>query len=838
MIKLQVACLIALIFIMILYFFADRKVTASGKVFSASLWVTACSLTFDIATVYTVNHLSQVNPTVNWLLHMLFFISIVLEVFIIFLYISTLIYTDINYKSIEFRLSMLPLVAGCILMLFMPLDYMETENGNYSHGSAVFVAYSIIVFYLFLIAVGLFLHHKKIERRKLKTISLALVFAVAFTLVQLIFPTALTSGFGLLLINLSIFLTVESPDVHLANELKVEKERADNANAAKSLFLANMSHEIRTPINTILGMDEMILRESRDLTVRDYASDIKASANSLLSIINDILDSSKIESGKMEINPVEYELSSLLNDIFNMIQPKAQEKGLDFETVVNPKLPSRLFGDDVRIRQVLLNLLTNAVKYTESGIVTFQVDGTLHDGFITFRFSVKDTGHGIKQEDIKKLFSAFDRIEENRNRNIEGTGLGIYISSRLLHLMGSKLNVESVYGLGSNFYFDLEQVIIDSEKIGNFRASMRQNVEEYSYSTIFTAPNAKVLVVDDNIMNLRVFSALLKNTKIFVQEASSGEEGLNYLADNHYDIIFLDHMMPVMDGIETFNIFKTLTDSPSINSPVVMLTANAVAGAKEEYLKKGFTAFLSKPVNPGRLESTIKALLPPSLIESGTVSTVKVDAEVPEDTDELSRYPQIEGFDMNIARHLLPTPELAEETIKNFYIGIRHEIDTLSEFFDKIEEEGVMREYQTKVHSMKSSCATMGNMTLSSLSKLLEFAAKDHDLDRIKVLHPILIQELEKTEALLSPIYGTVQDEKLDIEDPAVVMSLLEMLKFSAFSGDIDSCDEYMEQINKYRFEFPLSELINDLSVCVMELQKDKTIELADQALQQLIGGR
>ncbi len=824
---------------MILYFFADRKKTFSGSVFSVSLFTTAFCLCFDITTVYTVNHLDTVNPSVNWICHMIFFISLAGEVYLIFVYIYSFLHPKMRLNSAEMKVATIPLIVCCGAAFFLPIDYAETASGNYSTGPAVSAVFTSVSFYLLLIAAGIIRNHKKVEKRIVRTISIALIFAVSFTLIQFIFPSALTSGFGLLLINLSFFLTVESPDIHLANELKIQKERADSANAAKSLFLANMSHEIRTPINSILGMNEMILRESRDLAVRDYAGDIKTATNNLLSIINDILDSSKIESGKLEINPVEYELSSLLNDLYNMIQPKAQEKGLDFETIVNPKLPSRLFGDDVRIRQVLLNLLTNAVKYTDSGIVTFQVDGKMHDGFVTFRFSVKDTGHGIKQEDINKLFSAFERVEENRNRYVEGTGLGIFISSRLLNLMDSKLNVESVYGLGSNFYFDLEQVIIDPEKIGNFRANIKQSVEEYSYSTVFTAPKAKVLVVDDNVMNLHVFSALLKNTKIFVQEASSGEEGLNYLASNYYDIIFLDYMMPVMDGIETFNIFKTLTSSPSINSPVVMLTANAVAGAKEEYLKKGFTAFLSKPVNPGRLESTIKALLPPSLIENGTTSTVKAAEEIPiPEEDETGGYPEVEGFDMDIARLHLPTAELAEDTLKNFFKGINNDIKTLSEFFDKIEEDGVLREYQTKVHSMKSTCATMGNMTISSLAKLLEFAAKGGNMDRIQKLHPILIQELEKCKDVMQPIFGTSEEEKEEVSDPAVIMSLLEMLKFSAFSEDIDACDQYMEQLQKYHFDFPVSELVEELATNVMELQKDKIIQTSDQILQQLIGGR
>lgn len=413
-----------------------------------------------------------------------------------------------------------------------------------------------------------------------------------------------------------IFLLVISVISTMQDILRIEKEKqqAVLSSAAKAKFLANMSHEIRTPINAVLGMDTMILRETKEPKTKEYAQDIQSAGQTLLGLINDILDMSKIESGKMKIVPAEYDLSSMIHDIANMISIKAKDKGLDFEVQVNQELPSRMYGDEIRIRQVLINILNNAVKYTEKGGVTFKVDGTVEEGHVLLHFSVKDTGIGIKEEDLSKLFVEFERIEEDRNRNIEGTGLGMNITSQLLEMMGSHIQVNSVYGEGSEFFFDLDQKIMNPEPIGNLEERIRQQTRENVYHVAFMAPDAHVLVVDDNAMNRKVFRGLLRKTRVQVDEAESGAQCLEMVSTNHYDLIFLDHMMPDMDGIETLQVMRSMQDYPCKGTPVIALTANAIAGAKEMYLAAGFDDFLSKPIIPDKLENMIRRKLPEELM--------------------------------------------------------------------------------------------------------------------------------------------------------------------------------------------------------------------------------
>ena len=543
----------------------------------------------------------------------------------------------------------------------------------------------------------------------------------------------------------------EQKQAYEAQVLKFEKESADAANRAKSEFLAQMSHEIRTPINAVIGMDEMILRQTEDPDIKEYALDIKSASKTLLSLVNGVLDFSKIESGKMEIVPVNYSTENLINDLVNMISDRAEKKGLVLDLEIDENLPRGLFGDDVRLKQVIINLLTNAVKYTKQGAVTLTMKrGELKDDKCSLYVSVKDTGIGIKEEDKERMFQSFQRLDERRNRNIEGTGLGMPIVQGILNMMGSSIDVRSEYGVGSEFSFSVEQGLVDATPIGEYHTHHVEAQEEAKRESLHVL-KADILVVDDNEMNLKVAKGLLKRINVAPDLAGGGREAVEMIGNKHYDIVLMDHMMPVMDGIEALKLIKerNLIDD---STKVIALTANAIAGAKEMYLAEGFNDYLSKPIVPEMLDDMIAKYLPSENYRYGDLME---KTEAPSDESEMLSKLRSNGFNVDAALTYCMNDE---EFLKELLVSFIDSEDEKTEAISSNYKERNWDDYSTYVHALKSSSRTIGADKLSDMAWTQENASKVRDEAVVDGGYENMMSEYRRIVKILKSILGENED--------------------------------------------------------------------------------
>lgn len=530
---------------------------------------------------------------------------------------------------------------------------------------------------------------------------------------------------------------------------------ARKANKSKSEFLSQMSHEIRTPINAIIGMNEMILRESEDEQILEYAVNASNSARALLAIVNDILDISKIEAGKMELVAEEYEITSLIVDSYNMILSRAQEKGLRLTVQCEETLPTRLVGDMVRVRQILINLLTNAVKYTDRGEVMIRLSGVCTGENHRLCLQVEDTGIGMTQENVEHLFRKFERFDLGRNRSIEGTGLGLAITKKLVDMMQGSIDVKSCYGKGTVFTVELPQEISDDTPIGTFNIHQKQQSKRKEHSRRqFVAEQAHILVVDDVEMNLKVFQNLLKYNKVQVDLASGGRQCLNLVREKHYDLIFMDHMMPDLDGIETYHFMCRMTDNLNLHTPVVMLTANALSGMREMYLKEGFCDYLSKPIDHVQLENMLLRYLPENLIqytdEEGEKVTEVVQNEM-QGKEDIAKGGGLEaltqwepGLDVEKALGFCGgSEEFYLELLRDF--ANDNKLQKLIELYEKKD----WKNYTVVIHALKGVSRTLGFSELGDMAEMLQKAA---EVENESILQENHSQMLEKYRHVLEGI--------------------------------------------------------------------------------------
>ncbi len=656
--------------------------TRNDKAFlNMCLCILAAQIT-DIITGFTFSMEDLVSPEMNMFLNTVYFFCSLSAAVAFERYVASYIIEKRKYAGYD-ALRIFIIVFHTLLILMnvfsRGLFYFDPDTGEYIRGPLYAEVYAAPFIILLLSLYLIIRYRKRFDGKQwISSIVFLVVIFSGMILQGLFFPDIYLANGMISIALLMIVFSLETPDyrklTRTLNELELARNEAYRASQIKSEFLANMSHEIRTPINAMLGFDEMILRESSEKDILSYAGNIKISGGTLLSLVNDILDFSKIEAGKMEIVPAEYDPVILFYDLIQEVRPRAQAKSLYLKCDIDNDIPSRLYGDDVRFRQIIMNLLTNAVKYTEVGGVTLTVrvretadedsndsndgnhsndnndktnafdadaagyvaeydadsaDGAGEDftedtaedsdeddaagkfGRVSLFVSVRDTGYGIREEDRSRMFDAFERVDRKHTRRIEGTGLGLPITVRCLKLMGSSLEMRSEYGKGSDFYFVITQGVVDSSPVGDFEKAMNAMVRPMEvYRDDFTAPEARILVVDDVEMNLKVFEGLVKKSEIRIDTVLSGEEAVEMMHRTVYDCVFMDHQMPGMDGIETLQKIREDAEAIRADVPVIALTANAIAGAREMYMEKGFCDYLTKPVDIKALSDMLKRWIP------------------------------------------------------------------------------------------------------------------------------------------------------------------------------------------------------------------------------------
>lgn len=528
------------------------------------------------------------------------------------------------------------------------------------------------------------------------------------------------------------------------NEMASSLHDARDASASKDSFIANVSHEIRTPMNAILGFSELILQLDESQEVNGYARDIKRASNNLLAIINDLLDISKIESGRMEINPVTYNTNYLLMDVESVISIPMQKKGLTLRSHINPELPCELYGDIVRVRQILINLLNNAVKFTREGYIDFTADFSPVEGkqdYVMMVFKVEDTGIGMHTEDLEVIFEKFRQVDHKKNIGIEGTGLGLSISKQLAVMMDGDISVQSEYGKGTIFTVRIPQKVSNYQKLSSY--FVHQNVETAQQRRRFYAPSAKVLVVDDNSVNLRILNGLLRHYQIEATIADSGQMAIDLVKQTDYDLIFLDHIMPGMDGVETLSHIRKIS-SHYASVPVVAVSANALTGIHARFVDSGFTDFLPKPIEVDKLEASLKKYLPKNLLIEDEVEEKVAAPEIDFEIKGVDVFSGLLKCDNDVADYL--------DILKIFYECGPAKMEELQNYVNQ----GNIDSYVISVHALKSVAANIGAHKLSTMARIHELAGKNKQDEFIRTNATAL---LELYDSVISNI-GTVLKEK------------------------------------------------------------------------------
>ena len=603
----QICSLFYISLLLIIYFSKKRLGTVENKIYIILAVTNLIGLILDISSVYTISNMSQY-PILNKFVSKAYLVYLLSWMFLFTIYvfiISTNKKSDKNktelhlsdYKNKVYPATILYFIF-LILTIILPLYYKDNGNVIYSYGPSTNLLYFVSGLCIFTWLICLLLNFKQIKQKKYVPIFAFLIIGTLVTIIQGAHPEYLLMTSMETFITFLMYFTIENPDMKLINELNIAKDQAIKANNAKSEFLSSMSHEIRTPLNAIVGFSQALSEEDINDNARDEVKDIMMASNSLLELVNGILDISKIESGKIEIVNTEYQFKNIYDELVILAKARMGDKPLDFRCHYDEDIPSVLYGDYTRVKQIILNILTNAVKYTREGYIDFSVSSVRKDDICRLIISVEDSGIGIKQENIPKLFTKFERLDLEKNITIEGTGLGLAITKKLVELMNGTIVVQSIYGKGSKFTIAIDQRVVHKEVVV-------EKSEEKKVSEVH-AEGRKVLIVDDNKINLKVASRLLENYKLDITTVESGALCIEKVNSDTYDLILMDDMMPNMSGVETLHKLKEID---GFITPVVALTANAVTGMKEKYLNDGFDDYLAKPINRDELNNIVAKYL-------------------------------------------------------------------------------------------------------------------------------------------------------------------------------------------------------------------------------------
>ena len=609
---------------------------------------------------------------------------------------------------------------------------------------------------------------------------------------------------------------------HLMKRLVLQTE---DANRAKTNFVSNMSHEIRTPMNSIVGITEILLRSRHSPKEQEYLLNIQSSGRVLLTIINDVLDCSKMEAGKMQLFDEPYDTCSLFHDLRISMENRIGHSGLELIYDIDQDIPCKLKGDMGRIRQVIINLVNNAIKYTEKGSVRFSVHvRQKNTDKVMLYYEVADTGIGIRKEDQKILFDAFQRVEMDRNRYVEGTGLGLTISQNLVNMMGGVIEVESEYGKGSRFFFTIEQTIIDPTPVSavNYNGQ-KDNVTEKEAECLFIAPEAHILLVDDNELNLVVAKELLKPLRMQIDTAENGLQAVKMVRGSQYDLVLMDHMMPVMDGIEAAKAIRALPEDKYQKLPIIALTANAMVDARKEFLNAGMNGFVAKPIDFARICNQLKLWLPKDLVRDVPKEEAKkLLADDLSDREIQPEDPQM-GFSFEEGVKHCGSKAALMKTIRIFY----RTIDSKADKIEQCLKEGLISDYVVEVHALKSSALLIGAVPLSEAAKELEDYGKQGKTEVLEEKTPDVLTLYRDLKNILRPYAEKEEDAKKEFSDGEWITAL-QQIHQCIEQFDLDGVDQIMEQLEEYQVPECIRESMDQLRVYVADVSLEEIMELTD----------